>query len=78
MTSERLRTVKEEAEHLQVPVGTLYAWSHQRIGPPVIRVGRHLRYRPSDTEKWLDAQAKLRHREPSLEILIRPPVTRDE
>jgi hypothetical protein len=35
-------------------VATLHQWSHGRIGPPALKVGRHLRYRPADVRRWLD------------------------
>lgn len=38
-----------------IPISTLYAWRHRRLGPPAIRVGRHLRYRPEDVEQWIDS-----------------------
>lgn len=54
---QRLWTLPETAEHLQVPVKTLYAWRLRSTGPPGIRVGRYVRYRPADVEQWLDDQA---------------------
>lgn len=50
---ERLRTIEEEADYLQIPAGTLRQWRHKGFGPPAIKVGRHVRYRPADTERWL-------------------------
>lgn len=44
------------SEHLGVPIGTLYAWRHRGVGPPSIKVGRHIRYRVADVEQWLDDQ----------------------
>lgn len=52
-----LWTVEETAAYLQVPPATLYAWRNRRIGPPGIRVGRYVRYRPVDVERWLEDQA---------------------
>lgn len=52
-----LLTVTEVAELLSVPVKTMYAWRYHGDGPPAIKVGRHLRYRPDDVEAWLDQQA---------------------
>jgi predicted DNA-binding transcriptional regulator AlpA len=51
-----LGTTPEVAAHLQVPVKTLYAWKGRQVGPPAVRVGKHLRYRWSDVEAWLDQQ----------------------
>jgi excisionase family DNA binding protein len=52
-----LGTVAEVAEHLGVPPKTLYQWKYKKTGPRAIRVGKHLRYRWSDIERWLDTQA---------------------
>lgn len=56
---DRLMTLPELAEFLGVPPTTLYAWRQKRTGPRASRVGKHLRYRRSDVEKWLDAQAEM-------------------
>lgn len=53
----RLMTPRELAEHLGVPVKTLYTWRTTARGPRAIRVGKHLRYRRSDVEAWLEQQA---------------------
>jgi len=45
------------ATSLKIPVRTTYAWRQRNYGPPAIRVGKHIRYRASDVEAWLDAQA---------------------
>jgi excisionase family DNA binding protein len=42
------------AEYLGVPVKTLYEWRSRGGGPPGIRIGRHLRYRMSDVQTWLN------------------------
>lgn len=46
------------AEYLDVPPRTMDQWAHQGKGPRFIRVGRHRRYRWSDVEAWLDANAQ--------------------
>jgi excisionase family DNA binding protein len=53
---DRLLTVEDLAEYLSVPVATLYAWRYHRQGPPGFRVGRHVRYRSADIERWLAGQ----------------------
>jgi excisionase family DNA binding protein len=50
---DRLLTVEDLAEYLDVPVATIYAWRYHRQGPPGFRVGRHLRYRWNDVERWI-------------------------
>lgn len=49
----RLVTVEELADYLGVPAATLYQWRYRREGPPGFRVGRHVRYRWADVEKWI-------------------------
>lgn len=61
-----LATVEQVSEYLGVPVQTLYAWrSRGGRGPKASRIGRHLRYRWSDVEKYIDEQTSGDHREAS-------------
>lgn len=53
---DRLLTVQELAEYLGVPVATLYQWRYRREGPKGFRVGRHVRYRWSEIEAWVEQQ----------------------
>ena len=55
--TDSLMTTVEVAEYLSVPVATLWAWRHRGEGPLAIKVGRHLRYRAEDVERWLDSLA---------------------
>lgn len=52
-----LATTPQVAAYLDVPDATLIAWRYKGTGPSFIRVGRHIRYRWSDIEAWLDQQA---------------------
>ena len=47
-------TTSQVAEYLSVPVSTLYQWRHRGLGPRAARVGRHLRYRRSDVDRWVE------------------------
>jgi excisionase family DNA binding protein len=51
---DRLLTVEDLASYLEVPIATVYAWRYRRQGPPGFRVGRHLRFRWSDVERWIE------------------------
>lgn len=53
---EPLATAQEVADYLGVPLNTLYMWRHRSKGPRMRRVGRHLRARWVDVERWLDSQ----------------------
>jgi excisionase family DNA binding protein len=55
---EELLTAQELARLLKVSVHTLRAWRREGVGPPWIKVGRAIRYRRSDVERWLEQQAK--------------------
>jgi excisionase family DNA binding protein len=50
--------VKEVAEYLGVPVQTVYQWRTKDYGPPGVRVGRYVRYRPEDVRAWVATLVK--------------------
>lgn len=54
---EKLWSLKEVSEFLQIPESTILTWRVDGKGPHGYRVGRYLRFRQSDVEVWLDAQA---------------------
>ncbi|MEV5423155.1 DNA-binding protein [Streptomyces cellulosae] len=37
-------------------VETVYQWRRKRTGPRGFRVGRHLRFDPTDVWAWVDSQ----------------------
>jgi excisionase family DNA binding protein len=49
---ERLLTIQEVADLLNVPVATIYGWNSRGTGPKYHKLGRHARYRPSDVVAW--------------------------
>lgn len=53
---EHLLSPTQVAEHLGVPVKTLYRWRQDSYGPPAIRIGRHLRYRAADLEEFITSR----------------------
>jgi excisionase family DNA binding protein len=59
-TDERLMTIGDLSEMLGIPIETLYGWRHRGEGPQGYRVGRHVRYRRSTVEAWLEGQADRR------------------
>lgn len=52
-----LATAEEVSEYLGVPVDTLYAWRYRGVGPRSAKVGRHVRYRWEDVERYVDEQS---------------------
>ncbi len=53
---EPLISAQDLADYLGVPVATVYAWRHRRLGPPGFRVGKHVRYRQRDVEDWISSR----------------------
>ncbi len=51
-----LVTIKELAEYLGVPVKTIYEWRQTGRGPVCVHIGRHLKFRLSDVQAWVDSQ----------------------
>lgn len=50
---DRLLSAEDLASFLDVPIKTLYAWRYRGEGPIGFRVGRHIRYRWMDVERWI-------------------------
>jgi excisionase family DNA binding protein len=55
-TLPRVMTTQQVADYLQIPVATIYAWRTTNNGPHAYKVGKHLRFRLSDVDAWLDRQ----------------------
>lgn len=53
--TEPLWGVQEVSKFLGVPVKTLYQWKWRGVGPPVRKVGKHLRYVPARVHAWVDS-----------------------
>jgi excisionase family DNA binding protein len=52
-------TTDELAERLKVPTATIHQWRLKRYGPPAVKMGRFLRFRLSDVERWEEEQEAL-------------------
>lgn len=52
----RLLSAQELADYLDVPLKTIYAWRYRGRGPRGFRVGRHVRFRWSDVQRWVSEQ----------------------
>lgn len=50
-------TTEQVSEYLTVPVSTLYQWRSRGRGPRAAKVGRHLRWKLADVDRWVDDQA---------------------
>lgn len=53
---EPLASPVEVADMLGIPEHTLAQWRSKGTGPEYIKVGRHVRYRWTAVNEWLDAQ----------------------
>lgn len=51
---DRLLTPEDLAELAGVPLATVYTWNYRGTGPRRLRVGRHVRFRREDVERWLE------------------------
>lgn len=52
-----LRTPEYFSQLAGVPLQTVYGWNSKGTGPRYVRVGRHVRYRQSDIDAWLDSHS---------------------
>jgi excisionase family DNA binding protein len=52
-----LMTTEGVAGYFQLPIASIYSWRARGEGPRAIRVGKHLRWRKSDIDAWLERQA---------------------
>jgi excisionase family DNA binding protein len=46
---------QELADYLHIPLQTIYQWRTRQYGPPGVRIGKHVRYRKTDVEQWVNA-----------------------
>jgi predicted DNA-binding transcriptional regulator AlpA len=51
--TDKLWGIKDVADYLDIPVQTLYQWRSRGYGPPGIRLGRYVKYRPDDVRAWV-------------------------
>jgi predicted DNA-binding transcriptional regulator AlpA len=50
---DRYLTPDDIAEIFDVPKETVYQWRKKRTGPPSFRIGKHLRYDPTDVRAYV-------------------------
>ena len=53
---DKLHSGAELSKAIGVPEKTLADWRSRGIGPAYVRVGRHVRYRDVDVDRWLESQ----------------------
>lgn len=52
--AEPFWTIDEVAQVLKMRKKTLYEWRRQGYGPHACRMGKYLRYDPSDVREWIE------------------------
>lgn len=55
--TDNLLSPQQLADYLGIPVKTVYTWRTNNVGPEGIKVGKHVRYRQSSVETWLNGQS---------------------
>lgn len=58
MEMESLWSIDQVAAYLQVPVQTLRTWRKHRTGPGAARIGKYLRYDPTNVRAWVADRAR--------------------
>jgi len=53
-----LLTIGEASAYLRIPIETLRQWRSRGVGPRSAKVGRHLRYRRAEIDRWLAEQER--------------------
>lgn len=54
----QLLSIEELADYLRIPRTTIYVWRSNGVGPPGIKIGRHVRFRRDDVEAWLEKRTR--------------------
>jgi excisionase family DNA binding protein len=51
-------TPPQLSEYLQIPEETLRKWRLQGTGPKYVRIGKHVRYRRMQVDRWLEQRER--------------------
>jgi excisionase family DNA binding protein len=51
-------TAAQLSEYLQIPEETLRKWRLQGTGPKYVRIGKHVRYRRMQVDRWLEQRER--------------------
>jgi len=68
---ERLLTPKQLSDLLQVRPSTVYEWAHMGFVPHV-KLGKCLRFKPKEIERWMQARSQHGRKTRKLEITVLP------
>jgi hypothetical protein len=50
--------IQDIAAYFDVSVDTVYGWRSKGYGPPAIKIGKHLRWRPEVVVAWVKEQER--------------------
>jgi len=56
LSRQGLLSPEQLADYLGVPLATVYKWRATGSGPRGYRVGRHVRFNPTEVARWLETQ----------------------
>jgi excisionase family DNA binding protein len=56
--SEELLKIGEASDYLRISIETLRKWRSQGTGPRAAKLGKHLRYRRSELDRWVREQER--------------------
>lgn len=57
MTVEKLIGIEELAEWLGLPKKTIEWLNYKGTGPKRYKIGKRVKYKPSEVQEWIDGQA---------------------
>jgi len=49
-------TPEDLAGLFEVPVSTIYGWRQKHYGPRAAKIGKHLRYKRAEVDRWVTQQ----------------------
>ncbi|WP_407691270.1 helix-turn-helix domain-containing protein [Saccharopolyspora mangrovi] len=49
---------EDVANYLGVPLNTVYQWRCRGYGPAGRKIGKYVRYKPEDVERWFESMAE--------------------
>jgi excisionase family DNA binding protein len=58
MSPDRYLTPRQLSEMLSIPVKTLEMWRWRGVGPKFHKFGKLVRYKETDVQAWIKANAK--------------------
>ena len=54
MSNEKYLTIDDLCELLTVSPKTVHSWRHRGVGPASFKAGKHVRYKRSDVDVWME------------------------